>query len=93
MIANDGRAYVGRKLAEWIALRDGIAAIEKAEHPDFTDKYGRVWTWEHDDVYSHDETLAFPFDMIGDLGLPRPECADNPNYAKLCVICRAEWSA
>lgn len=65
----------------------------EAEHPPIVDRYGREWAWWDKDVYIHDGTLAFTRDAIQDprLGLPSPECAANPNYSKLCAICRQDW--
>lgn len=83
-----------RLIADWQAARAALAAYERAEHPDLTDRYGRVWTWRgRGDLYVHDDTLAFPRDSItgAGLGLPSPRLADNPNYSKLCDICRSEW--
>jgi hypothetical protein len=81
------------KLAEWQALRRELAATERREHPDIIDRYGRIWEWRGGELYTHDGTLAFPVDFVTHPGLrlPKVECADNPNYWRLCSICRQEW--
>lgn len=83
---------VGVKLvADWTEARRELAELERAEHPDITDRYGRVWTWLAGELYRHDETLAFPKAMIDGARLPSPDLANNPNYSKLCATCRSEW--
>lgn len=82
---------VGDMIDEWQALRAELAALERAEHPDITDRFGRVWVWKSGDLYSHDRTLARPRDHIDQIGLPSARLADNPNYAGLCARCRSEW--
>lgn len=77
----------------WLATRAALAEIERAEHPDVVDGYGRVWHWKFGEVYSHDDTLAFPRHMIDGAGLPSAKLADNPNYSKLCPTCRQDWPA
>lgn len=80
-------------LAEWQALRAELRAIEEAEHPAFADKFGRLWTWVSGDLWHHDDTLAFPRDMIDKLTrLPSERLRDNPNYWKLCETCRSRWA-
>jgi hypothetical protein len=87
-----GVAAVRGMLAEWQALRAELRAVEEAEHPPFTDQFGRVWTWKGGDLWTHDDTLAFPRDMIGRLtGRPSESLRDNPNYWRLCDICRSHW--
>lgn len=78
-------------LAEWTRARAALRELERTEHPDITDPHGRVWTWVDGDLYEHDETLAFPADRIPGAGLPSPALADNPNYHRLCSICRSQW--
>lgn len=79
-------------LADWQALRAELRAIEEAEHPAFADKFGRVWTWRKGDLWHHDDTLALPRDMIDALTrLPSERLRGNPNYWKLCEICRSQW--
>lgn len=78
-------------VGEWLQARAELQAVERAAHPAITDRFGRVWTWKIDDLYTHDGTLCFPSDMIASAGLPSTRCADNPNYANLCDICRSEW--
>jgi len=66
-------------VAEWQALRAELRAIEEAEHPAVTDKFGRVWTWTCHDCYHHDNTLALTRDMIDALaGLPPEKLRGNP---------------
>lgn len=80
-------------LAEWKALRAELRAVEEAEHPAFTDRFGRVWTWVSGDLWHHDDTLAMPRDMIGKLAkLPPERLRANPNYWRLCETCRSQWS-
>lgn len=80
-------------IREWIDVRARLAALEAAEHPDIADRFGRVWTWRKGDLYVHDSTLAFPEDWVRDpeIELPHPRLADNPNYSRLCDICRQDW--
>jgi hypothetical protein len=79
-------------LAEWQALRAELRAIEEAEHPPFTDQFGRVWTWMSGDTWDHDDSLAMPRDMVERLtSLPSERLRDNPNYWKLCATCRSHW--
>jgi hypothetical protein len=93
MAANGVRAVRGM-LAEWQALRAELRVIEEAEHPPFTDRFGRVWTWfGREDTWHHDDTLAMSRDMVERLtGLPHEKLRDNPNYHKLCDICRSRWT-
>lgn len=80
-------------LAEWQDVRAELRAIEEAEHPAFRDKWGRVWTWVDGDLWHHDDTLAMSRDMIDRLtGLPPERLRDNPNYHRLCRICRSRWA-
>ncbi|SOE25703.1 hypothetical protein [Streptomyces sp. OK228] len=73
-------------ITEWQAARAALAAIERAERPDVTDRFGRVWTWfGRSDTYRHCGT-ACPVDMIDSFGLPSQRALDNPNY-DLCGIC------
>ena len=81
------------KIVHWLDLRNQVAELDRASHPDITDRYGRVWVWvwSSDDLYVHDETIAIPHGWIASWGLPAPGLADrNPNYAKLCSVCRRE---
>lgn len=88
-----GLVVVRGMLAEWQALRRELRAIEEAEHPAFTDKFGRVWTWVSKELWHHDDTLAMSRDMIDRLtGLPPETLRDNPNYWQLCDICRSQWA-
>lgn len=79
-------------LADWTALRQEIAAIERAEHPDIVDAHGRVWTWKSGDLYGHDKTFGIPKDWIASAGLPPETLAENWNYWRLCSTCTAGWS-
>jgi hypothetical protein len=88
---------IAAKIDEWQALRLALAEMERREHPDIADVHGRVWTWRggngDEALYSHDATLAFPRSFVTNprLGLPKVGCEDNPNYARLCSLCRADW--
>lgn len=78
--------------AEWQALRAELRTVEEAEHPAFTDRFGRVWTWVSKDLWHHDDTLAMTRGMVDKLvGLPPERLRGNPNYHRLCVICRSRW--
>jgi len=91
--AAQGVLAVRGMLDEWQALRAELRAIEVAEHPALTDKFGRVWTWTCHDCYHHDNTLALTRDMIGRLAsLPPERLRGNPNYWQLCEICRSQWA-
>jgi hypothetical protein len=86
------RAIVHEKIADWQAARAGLRALEEAEHPAFTDKFGREWTWVSGDLWHHDDTLALTRDMIDRLtALPPEKLRANPNYHKLCEVCRSRW--
>jgi hypothetical protein len=76
----------------WLTVRAELAAIERAEHPDITDRFGRVWQWWKGDLYRHDGCLAIPGRWIPEWGLPSARLAGNTNYAGLCGICRQDWS-
>lgn len=86
--------HMAEKLSDWRAVRAELADIERAEHPDITDRFGRVWTWSpgHYDIYVHD-CLAWSRTRImhPDVSLPPATLADNPNYSSLCELCRSEW--
>ena len=81
----EGQAAVSRLLADWQAARAALAEIERAEHPDITDRFGRVWTWRWGDLYTHCGS-AVPADWVPTWGLPSQRALDNPNY-DLCDIC------
>jgi hypothetical protein len=88
-----GVVAVNRMLADWQAARAELRAIEEAEHPAFRDRFGREWTWVSGDLWHHDDTLAYSRDMIDRLaGLPPEKLRGNPNYHKLCEICRSQWA-
>jgi hypothetical protein len=91
--AGAGLLAVRAMLAEWQDLRAELHAIEAAEHPAVTDKFGRVWAWWKGDLYHHDDTLALTPDMIERLtGLPPERLRGNPNYWRLCELCRSRWA-
>jgi hypothetical protein len=75
----------------WLSVRAELAAIERAEHPDITDRFGRAWEWWKGDLYRHDGTIAIPQRWIPEWGLPSAKLAGNPNYAGLCETCRQDW--
>lgn len=93
-----GRILVAATVAEWQRLRAQIAEIERAEHPDITDSYGRVWTWfageqrlkYSDELYVHCGMVASTDPDSGVYlhrhGLPTQAALDNQNY-ELCEIC------
>jgi hypothetical protein len=76
------------------AVADVIAELDR-EHPPIVDRFGREWIWRGGDLYTHDDTLTFPRSFITStehpIGLPGAGLAGNPNYSKLCEICRSEW--
>lgn len=76
---------VTRVLGEWHALRVVLRELERAEHPDIIDGYGRTWTWKDNNLYVHCGTAA-PADTIDQFGLPTQKALDNQNY-KLCSAC------
>jgi hypothetical protein len=79
---------VGRMVDEWATARAALAELERAEHPDITDRYGRVWAWKSGDIYRHDG-MAFPRALVESnaMGLPSQSALDNPNYGELCTVC------
>lgn len=87
----DALRMVAGKIDTWNAMREELAALERAEHPDIIDTYGRAWQWVDGDLYDHDKTLALPRDMIQGAGLPHAKLDNNPNYSRLCYICTFEW--
>lgn len=86
---------VNEMINSWQDARRELAGLDAAEHPDVTDRFGRVWAWKSGDLYTHDGTLAFPRKFIDDesLGLPSAQLADNPNYSRLCTTCRSDWNS
>lgn len=76
---------VGRLLTQWQDARLALVEMERAERPDITDRFGRVWTWKFKSLYRHCGT-ACTADMIDSFGLPTQRALDNPNY-ELCDIC------
>lgn len=68
----------------WMSIRAELHALEKAEHPDVTDRFGRVWTWWKGDLYGHC-SMAWTQDMITaeSIGLP------TIHYTGMCDICCA----
>jgi hypothetical protein len=92
-VSGEGLRVVHQKIADWQAARAGLRALEEAEHPAFTDRFGRVWTWVSGDLWHHDDTLALSRDMIDRLtSLPPETLRANPNYHKLCEVCRSQWA-
>lgn len=88
-MANAALTHIRSMIAEWQNLRAQICKLEQAEHPDIVDRHGRAWTRRAGTLYTHDDTLSLPADMIHDSGLPPAGLADrNPNYTRLCNICR-----
>lgn len=91
---------IARLLFELQVARAQLAAIEQAEHPDVTDRFGRVWTWCGKDLYAHCG-IAAPKDRIDDFVLPSQTALDNPNYdpCDICLdgrdrhvtACKREW--
>lgn len=79
--ANPVAGLVGR----WLTTRAELHAFERAERPDVTDLFGRVWTWWKGDLYRHCHNAA-PKHMIETFGLPTQALLDNPAY-ELCAIC------
>ena len=94
MITPDRAAQVvDEMLAAWAQARYDVAAQQRDAHPDVVDPHGRVWTWSgRGDLYRHDDTLAYPLDMIEGLGLPPASLSRNHNYAGLCATCRQNWT-
>lgn len=90
--ATTGQTFVRTLLDEWAENRRALRAIEESEHPSFLDGYGREWVWRDKDLYCHDDALTFPRAMIDALGLPSARLARNQNYARLCAICKRDWS-
>lgn len=76
---------INHMIAEWQLARRALADIDRAEHPDVTDKFGRTWTWWKGELYRHCGNAA-PEDMISHFELPTQRALDNPNYS-LCDIC------
>jgi hypothetical protein len=86
-------SFMHELLADWHVARAELRALEEAEHPAFTDRFGREWTWVSGDLWHHDDTLALPRDMIEALtSLPPEKLRANPNYHRLCEICRSQWA-
>ncbi len=85
-----GRGFprIAALIDEWQAVRAQLAEIERAEHPDIVDEYGRTWTWRgRGDLYVH-HGFAFPERMVrAGVGRPSKVLLDNPNY-DLCDICK-----
>lgn len=88
---SDVTEAVGKLISKWQDARTALVELERAEHPDITDPYGRVWVWKpgRGDLYRHDG-MAFQGDWLrepGRIGLPSQAVLDNPNYDDLCGIC------
>lgn len=81
---------VAEMVTEWQALRAELAAIERPEHPDIIDRFGRTWAWRSGRLYVHDQ-MAWTADMIARaVSLPPASLAANPNY-HLCHVCTRDW--
>jgi hypothetical protein len=76
---------VSKLIADWQGARAALGEIERAEHPDITDRHGRVWTWVSKTLYRHCGNAA-PSYMIDNFGLPSQRSLDNPN-SDPCDIC------
>ncbi|MFB7919355.1 hypothetical protein [Streptomyces sp. NPDC056061] len=76
---------VAKLIVDWQSARAELAELERAEHPDITDRHGRVWVWKSKNLYRHCGNAA-PAYMINDFGLPTQRALDNPNY-ELCDVC------
>jgi hypothetical protein len=72
----------------WLAARAELHEIERAEHPDLTDVFGRPWRWLAGDLYRHD-TMVWTRDMVLSPSLRGPSryALDNLNY-QWCARCR-----
>jgi hypothetical protein len=81
---------MGRRIAEWQAARDELAAAELAEHPDITDHHGRVWVWVDGDLYRHCG-MAWTSAQIRNTEhlLPSASLFSNRNYS-FCSICKGD---
>jgi hypothetical protein len=84
------RNAVGALIDEWLAGREALREIERAEHPDITDTLGRVWVWWKGDLYTHDG-MAWPQEFVAKSNVSRPSqhALDNPNY-QWCASCKRE---
>lgn len=81
----DGRDVARSIVAQWREARAELRVLEEAEHPDITDRFGRVWTWWKGDLYRHCG-CAIPERWVAEWGRPMLALLDNPNY-HLCEIC------
>jgi hypothetical protein len=73
---------------EWRVARAALRETSKADHPDLTDVFGRVWTWVAGDLYRHD-SMAWTSEMVKSPNLrgPSQDALTNPNYT-WCGRCR-----
>lgn len=76
---------VNHLINRWQTTRKMLMDTERSEHPNVTDRHGRVWVWVSKDLYRHCGN-AVPKFMIDQFGLPTQRALDNPNY-DLCSIC------
>ena len=81
---SEQRPAVSEMIEKWISVRAELEALERAEHPDITDKYDRVWVWKSKELYTHCG-MAWTQGMIdkGLFTLPRV------HYAGMCSTCCA----
>lgn len=73
-------------ISSWLDARARLTALERSEHPDIVDRFGRVWMWWKGELYRHCGS-AIPMEWISNYGLPTQAVLNNQNYAELCKIC------
>lgn len=57
-----GADIVSALVDRWREVRHEIAELEAAEHPNITDKQGRIWTWWKHDLYRTPRPDLYPVD-------------------------------
>lgn len=74
-------------ISKWMDACAQLAEMDRAEHADISDHYGRVWAWWKGEMYRHC-AMAWPLEFILDRshGLPNERVLNNPNY-RLCATC------